>query len=306
MKRFVFRIPVILLILSALVFSCAAEDGQYGGFTYTVLADGTASITGCTLTGDVVIPDQIDGYTVTNLAAQLFFSDYGITSVYVPATVVYFGEDPDDNMWDYVFSYCYSLEKITVDPDNPSFCSVDGVLYNKEKTILINYPVAREGTSFHVPEGVKDLCCTSFAGSSARNLRELYLDGSNTWWYTYTFSGCGDLTVYYLPGGQSERKALSEIENGRSHESNPSRPAFQMYTGDGGKLTLPGDLETIGNGAFEGGDFETVIIPDGCTVVESRAFANCRNLRYVYLSGSTELADDAFEGCGDITFLYTD
>ena len=71
-------------------------------------------------------------------------------------------------------------------------------------------------------------------------------------------------------------------------------------------VELPGDLETIGNGAFEGGDFETVIIPDGCTVVESRAFANCRNLRYVYLSGSTELADDAFEGCGDITFLYTD
>ena len=306
LKQFIVRITIVLAILSALVFSCAAADGQSGGFTYTVLEDGTASITECSLTGDVVIPAQIGGYTVTNLAAQLFYGYSSITSVSVPATVTYFGENPDSNMWDYVFSYCYDLEKITVDPGNPSFCSVDGVLYNKEKTILINYPVARKGTTFHVPESVKDLCCTSFAASSTRNLRKLYLDGKYTWWYTFTFYDCGNLTVYYLPGGWSEEKARSETENGRSHESDSTRPTFQVYTGNGGELKLPSHLKTIGRGAFEGGDFETVVIPDGCTAVESRAFANCGNLHYVYLSRSTQLADDAFEGCGDITFLYTD
>ncbi len=306
MRRVAFRILLFMMVFSALHFSAAAADGQSGGFTYTVLPDGTASITGCSVEGDVVIPSRIGGYTVTNLAAQLFYGSYGITSVSIPATVTYFGDNPDDNMWDYVFSYSYDLERITVDPENTVFCSVDGVLFNKAKTILINYPVAKENTTYHVPESVEDMCCTSFARSSNRNLRRLYLDGKDTWWYTYTFYSCGDLTVYYLPGGWAENKVQSEIENGRSHESDPSRPTFVEYTGKGGKLKLPDNLKEIGYAAFEGGDFMTVIIPEGCTSVGSRAFANCQNLRYVYLPRDTKVADSAFEGCEGITFIYTD
>lgn len=306
MKQFIFRIMLFMMFLSVLVFSDAAADALSDGFVYEILPDGTASITDCYLEGDVVIPSQIDGYTVTNLAKQLFFGSYGITSVSIPATVTYFGDDPDDNMWDYVFSYSYNLEKITVDPNNTVFCSVDGVLFNKAKTILINYPTAKENTIYHVPESVRDLCCTSFARSSNRNLRELYLDGKDTWWYTYTFYSCGDLTVYYLPGGMAARKVKSEIENGLSHESDSSRPTFTAYTGEGGKLTLPDNLTEIGDAAFEGGNFVTVVIPEGCVSIGSRAFADCMNLRYVYISMNTDVADSAFEGCEGVTFIYTD
>ncbi len=306
MKRVAFGTAILMMIFSMLLFSGAAADGTSGGFTYTVLPDGTASITGCSLYGDVVIPSKVGGYTVTNLAARLFYGTSGITSVSVPATVKYFGDDPNDNMWDYVFSYCYDLEKITVDSGNTAFCSADGVLYSKDKKILINYPMARAGSVYHVPKGVQDLCCTSFAYSSSVHLKRLYLDDADTWWYTYTFYGCGDLTVYYLPGGWTENKAASEIENGRSHESDATRPTFVLYTGSGGKLTLPGKLTEIGYAAFEGGDFETVVIPKGCVSIGSRAFANCVNLRYVYVSRNTQIADTAFDGCEGITILYTD
>ncbi len=179
-----------------------ANSGEADGFSYELLADGTASITGCTLTGDVVIPDTIDGYTVTNLQRELFYGSSGLTSVRVPATVTYFGDDPTDSTFTYVFSYCYNLTSINVASDNPSFRSVDGVLYSKDMSVLYNYPCSRAGETYHVPEETAVLDCTSLA--RAFNLRHLYLDSPETTWRTYTFFGDGNLYVHYKAGGYSE------------------------------------------------------------------------------------------------------
>ena len=136
----VFYFALILLLMYTTI--CGAE-AEAEGFTYSVKDDNTIEITGCSLIGDIVIPKSIDGYKVTSLAAQLFYGTFGITSISIPSTVVYFGNDPEDNLWDYVFSYCYDLEKIIVADDNPVFCSVDGVLYSKDMRYLICYPPAK-------------------------------------------------------------------------------------------------------------------------------------------------------------------
>ena len=172
-KRMLCLLVMLLTVWAALP---ALADGYANGFSYTVLNDGTACITRCGLTGNIVIPAQIDGYTVTCLAAQLFYSKYGVTSVSIPATVTYFGDDPTDNGWDYVFSYCDSLTAISVDAQNPAFCSVDGVLYDKGRTMLINYPCNHPGEVYHVSAPI--LCCTSFA--SCQNLKFLFLDNPDT------------------------------------------------------------------------------------------------------------------------------
>ena len=66
-------------------------------------------------------------------------------------------------------------------------------------------------------------------------------------------------------------------------------------------LSLPGQIRNIEEEAFAGGTFQAVVIPDGCTSIGSRAFADCENLRYVRIPASvTSLADDAFEGCGQV------
>ena len=65
--------------------------------------------------------------------------------------------------------------------------------------------------------------------------------------------------------------------------------------------TLPGNLKVIEAEAFAGAAFEAVIIPDGCTTIGSRAFADCPNLLYVRIPASvTAIAEDAFEGCGQV------
>jgi len=199
-------------------------DGEADGFTYELLADGTASITGCSLTGDVVIPDTVDGYTVTNLHRELFFDNSELTRVWVPATVTYFGDDPTDCTFTYVFSYCDNLTSINVASGNPSFRSVDGVLYSKDMRVLYNYPCSRAGEIYHVPEGTEILDCTSFA--CAFNLRHLYLDSPQTTWRTYTFFGDGDLYVHYLPGGYSESTVQYYMDKGLYTEADENFPTY--------------------------------------------------------------------------------
>lgn len=305
MRKLLYLLLTAVLLLAVMHMSAAAEEGT-DGFTYVLLKDGTASITACGLRGNIVIPERIDGYLVTNLARQLFYSRAGITSVSIPASVTYFGSNVEDNMWDYVFSYCYDLTSISVDENNPVFCSVDGVLYSKDRSILINYPCAKPDQEYQVPATVENLCCTSFA--SCKNLRELYLKGKNTGWYTYTFYNTGNLTVYYQPGGRTQLKVLSDQENGMSHEQDSFRCTFRLDPNAGasvGMLIIPDSVREIEPEAFANTAFETVVIPESCTVIGSRAFANCPNLHMISLpSNLLEIASDAFWGCRNMTYSY--
>lgn len=68
-------------------------------------------------------------------------------------------------------------------------------------------------------------------------------------------------------------------------------------------MFLPDGLTSIYEEAFSGTSCDAVIIPDGCSSIGKRAFADCKHLLYVYLPASvTSIASDAFEGCGDVYF----
>lgn len=68
------------------------------------------------------------------------------------------------------------MEKFSVPANNQSFCSVDDVLYNKEKTVLVRYPDAKPGTSFSIPEGVVSLSNNAFY--SADLLKKIHIPKS--------------------------------------------------------------------------------------------------------------------------------
>ena len=190
-----------------------------GSFKYGITTDGDCVITGCTAKGKITIPDSIDGYTVSHLAKELFYDKENITSIYIPSTV----KAPDE--YDYVFSYCYDLTEITVDPSNPELISVDGVLYTKDMARLITYPCRRDGLVYHVPAGVVSIDCTSMA--SADYLRNLYLDNMDTTWSTYTFYGDDSLTVYYKKDGYAEDYAKYYTELFTEYDALDEQPSFK-------------------------------------------------------------------------------
>ena len=261
--------------------------GESDGFTFKLLEDGTISITECTLRGHVTIPSELNGFTVSNLGSRLFYGVSGITSVSIPATVTSFGDDPSDNDWDYVFSYCYDLTSIDVAANNPTFCSVEGVLFSKDQSALIHYPCNRADAVYHA--NADYFCCTAFA--ACRNLSFLFIDDPDTTWYTYTFYADRALTVFYLPGGQTEQKVIQVKNNGQVQDGTDNNSWCSLVSTNE-IHTLPEQLQVIEENAFEGTSILYLILPDNCILIHRNAFANSA-LRYIRVGASTVLQDGA-------------
>ena len=195
------------------------EETESDLFTYKILDDGTASITSCSATGDIVIPSQIDGYTVTNLQAYLFRYADEIYSVKIPATVTSFGsEETGAGEQACCFSFCYCLQNIYVDDANPAFMSDDGILYDKNQEILFQFPCKKRLSSYHVPKTVRVLADMSFA--YVQYLQRLYLDGKDTTWYAETFNLTRDVRVMYQPGGKAQQNVEADQAADRTGKNN--------------------------------------------------------------------------------------
>ena len=51
-----------------------------------------------------------------------------------------------------VFEVCTSLIAINVNSENEYLISNEGILFNKDKTELIQYPIGNERTNYTIPE----------------------------------------------------------------------------------------------------------------------------------------------------------
>ena len=71
-------------------------------------------------------------------------------------------------------------------------------------------------------------------------------------------------------------------------------------------LQLPVPLREIEEEAFAGIAADIVVVPAGCISVGSRAFANCPNLKTVYIPSSASVASDVFVGCGNVQVIRTE
>ncbi len=95
------------------------------------------------------------------------------------------------------FSGCSSLAAINVDEGNEYYCSRDGVLYSKDMTELLLYPVAKaDPSTFDVPEGVTTICDYAFSGNKV--LKEVIIGNSVTTIGEHAFQNCTGLEVVTL------------------------------------------------------------------------------------------------------------
>ena len=69
--------------------------------------------------------------------------------------------------------------------------------------------------------------------------------------------------------------------------------------------TTPDDLRIIEEEAFKGTPEEVIQLTDSVEKIGKRAFAECTNLRKIYIPGSvTEIAPDAFDGCPEDMIIF--
>lgn len=115
---------------------------------------GDSAFSNCETLTDVTLPEGLttiginafSGAALTNVTLPeslttietFAFSDCALTDVTIPASVTTIGESP--------FAYCDALTSFTVEEGNPAYIAVDGVLFDKDKTALIQYPVGKTRT----------------------------------------------------------------------------------------------------------------------------------------------------------------
>ena len=150
----------------------------------TITTIGDAAFAGCNIT-EIVLPDS-----VTTIADNAFAST-DISEITIPAGVTSIG--------DWVFYGCYYLSKITVMDGNNNYISVNDVLFDKNKTKLIRYPIQKTGDSYDIPNTVTSIEDGAFSGCN--NLTQITIPDSVTRIGSSAFGYCRNLTQLPLPDG---------------------------------------------------------------------------------------------------------
>lgn len=147
----------------------AKESLVSGDFTYHLDDDGNAVIDVCSAeTEEIVIPAELDGAPVTELTSGIFSAMPACRKITLPASLKTIAESNP-------LSYCEELEEIAIDGESEYFAVVDGVLFSKDMTRLIEYPSKKAGKSYTVPDGVLTI---GIAAVYATELEEIKLPAS--------------------------------------------------------------------------------------------------------------------------------
>jgi len=128
------------------------------------------------------------GSQLTIFSNSLFYGCTNLMSIIIPANL--------RSIEPFVFIGCNNLSSITVDESNAYFSSEDDVLFDKFKTRIIAYPVAKSETSYQIPSSVTSIGNRAFWGCI--NLTDITIPSSVTSIEEFAFSYCEGLSVIIL------------------------------------------------------------------------------------------------------------
>ena len=329
--------------------------------TYEI-ENGKVTITDCdtSLSGDIVLPSKIEGKPVTSIGNYAFFLCSSLTSITIPDSVTSIGDSafyrcssltsitipssvtsignfafkdcssltsitiPSSvtSIGSYAFDGCSKLNQINVDTANTAYSSMNGVLFDKDKTELIRYPEGKADASYSIPDSVTSIGSYAFDGCS--KLNQINVDTANTAYSSMNgvlfnkvktelirypegktdtsyaipnsvtsidydaFYGCSSLTSITIPNGVT-------IIGGSAFEDCSSLTS----------ITIPNSVTSIYISTFSGcSSLASITIPNSVTSIDYAAFSGCSSLTSITISDSvTSIGDDAFEDCSSLTSI---
>lgn len=280
-------IPSSVLSINAYAFAYCSELNKFV-IPSSVKTIGAFAFSHCEILGALTISP---GVTTLGDGAFTFCPFNSIT---LPSTITTLGIVPFSGS---------GLVNINVSPDNQSFSSVDGVLYNKSKTVLIEYPKNKDQPSFAVPSGVTSI--NAYAFEFCENLNSIILPTSITSIGEGAFAQCKGLGSITIPSGVTAINSHVFFDcTSLSSISIPSSVtmiggnAFEQYTSLSG-ITIPSGVTTIGASAFERcTSIKSITIPSGVTTISEGMFSACTSLTSVTLPSVVQKINaKAFSSC---------
>ena len=243
-----------------------------------------------------------------------------LTSVAIPAGLKTIGAG--------AFAGCSNVSAITVEAKNADYVVIDGVLFNKEKTALVQYPAGRVATSYVIPKEVTSIGGSAF--NSAKNLTAVTIPAGVTEIGNEAFVNCVKLTSITIPAavktiGENAFTFCQELTEIKVEAANtaytsadgvlfdktkktlikyPGGRSATTYTIPAGvtnidaeafentlqltSVTIPTSVKKIGEGAFFRSGLTSAVIPDGVDTIASRTFGWCEKLASVTLPASVK------------------
>lgn len=277
-------------------FKCTVDGIRYGADIHTM----TAAVISCgevpnmKYSGDIVIPEKVTlsnkdyppaEYTVTTLNSSCFYYS-SITSVDIPETVV--------SIYGSAFYKCTELkrinlknvrkiwgnpiaksgvESIEVNPDNPSYDVMDGMLYSKSHDTIVICPSVYDWEEYIIPNGVKVVGGSCFFGSG---IKKVVLPS----------------TVYSLQEGAFFDSEIESIDGTNLEMIGASAFTLSKLK----SITLSSKLKGISDYAFHRCPLESIELPDTMKYIGWEAFKDCP-LRSIKIPENVCIRAYAFEGC---------
>ena len=286
---------------------------------------------------EVVIPDSVtiighDCFADCNSLRYIDIPDsvreieysafYGCTSleyVNISDSVEKIGED--------AFCFCNHQTGFNVSPDNRYFSSVDGVLFNREQTVLLRYPSNKNAKSYAIPDTVEEIGYNAFFYCT--KLKEITIPDSVIAIRFTAFSMCTGISHINIPASVEtiEVQRFSSSYYGvysttgvsgiHVAEDNPyfssvdgvlydkDRSTLLCYPGvkEGNSFSVPSSVKAIGEAAFVYCQhLQKITLPDSVKSIDGDAFSGCSELLEITVPPSvTRIKDSAFSQCDHLT-----
>ena len=286
----------------------------------SVTSIGQVAFGDCTGLTEITIPNS-----VTSIEEYAFSDCTGLTEITIPDSVTSISGS--------AFWGCTGLTAINADVNSNHYSSIDGVLFSKDKSCLISYPIGKSNKKYTIPDSVTSIGSYAFSGctgliettipdsvtsiggfafSNCTGLTSITIPNSVTSIDAWTFEGCTGLTSITIPDSVTNI-GYNAFSNTAWYENQPDGLVYAgklVYTYKGEmpentELILNNDTSGIANGAFEyRTELTSITIPDSVTNIDDWAFANCTGLTSITIPASvTSIDDSAFSGCTELTSI---
>jgi hypothetical protein len=231
---------------------------------------GTQTFSDCSKLDNVIIPDS-----VTSIGTSTFSGCTSVTNVAIGQRVSQIG---DGSFWN-----CWALKSIMVNPANSQYSSVDGVMFDKNQSTLIQFPQGAGG-SYAVPNTVTSIGFYAFYQSS--NLANVTIPSSVTNIGTAAFDNCTGLTAISV---DPDNLFYSSV-NGVLFDKNQTI-LITFPGGLSGSYTVPNGVTNIYFDAFDDCHLSSVTISASVTSAGDYAFESSPLLTAVFFQGNAPGTD---------------
>lgn len=302
----------VIMVISVLPITSTAVFADSTSFRYRVI-QGEVQIAGLksTDTKDIVIPAEIDNKPVTSIGEYAFYNLGGITGIVIPDSVktiedyafsysagiknidlgegvetigknVFSGNEKLQSLKipksvkkidPSAFNYMAALKSYTVDPENKYYSSKDGVLFNKSKSVLLDYPKGKTSKAYTVPATVNRIKSQSFENQTY--ITDLTIQSS----VRYIESGAFDYIWSIENLKVLENNKYFSSKNGVLFNKSKSELILYPMNNKRTSYTVPKSVKIIGPCAFlENRYLKSVVMQNGLTEIGDEAFYCAGNL----------------------------